>query len=1556
MNDDANIKQTHTTTAHTTQTKKCCRKRAIVISVLSTLLGLVLLVLLLPTLLSTSWGAGLIAGQVNSRMAGEVRMGRLSLGWFSGQRIENVVIHDKARSVDVVTIKAVDLPGVTLWQWLSGGRALGVIRIDEPIVHVERLADGSLNLAQVFAPPGASGTATQSRSSGGGAAGAITLPADLSGRLQITNGRIIFKQTSAEVSAGQPSEVRDLQVDVNLVNTQAMEGLLTAKLQQGATQGQVQVKFNADQLSTPTHQLQWQKARVDAQMELANLPVALVEVFTGQPGRLRELLGDQVTGKATMAGDVANLSAELSATSANASLTLQAQRVTKNDASMLTIKPGSQVRLTLTPSALTAWSTPKSASDQQAVKLLQPTSIELVFEDVQLGEKHGRIMPAQTSGTVRLAIGEAAVDLGEPTGVVTLRDSRGLVELKGSAQPVLTAQLRAKAVVQGKTGQVNADVRLRDFYDVAGQLRTDKLTGSAMLDVRNWPVALVDALAKTDGLLVEALGPTVDMSLQGDMALDSSNGKPTGPVKLSINTKQLRGEIAGQLDEKGLTIPTGQQLTYRAEPKVIGDLLARFSKEGSALGQVKLTGPAELQLTLGETRLPLQGNPLTGLQTQITLTATALDFTGLATLDSLRLDDTRLALTYDAGKRAMNADMDASAIYAGEKAPVGMTLQFTDLIDAQGKFTPATMQGTVIARADNVHSSFIDTFVSMPEFGVNALGKNLNLHLSADIKPAASAKAKLPNAHYVFMAVADKLVFKAQGQIDEQNITLQTSEPARFTIEPALIEVLRKHQPNLASALDGRGLVQAATITLDPLRLHLPRTTNDVKSSLRFSGKVNVNRLSITGDERLAGVDIVDLSLDLLDTTLAQGIDAKLTASVMHQRQTGRVLANIKLNDLLGNAPGGPVFKVPARLDNFPVSVIDQFMNQPGKYAALLGDKLDRVEVIDLSNTQVDRRDYGFNVLIQSEQVSGPIKGHFKPGEVAVVDEGSRLTINITPQRFPFLQKHWLSSKADDKALVLVEPTSIELAVNQAQVRFAQPVVGQVNETLQNHTSANKPEAALAINPEQSMVKLAVTAQPMRWRLPAKQLEVNVSELSAELGGTNLAQEQTLQLRSAYQVRSLSPANAGAAPQIGQLTSTTRLRQLFDAQGRFNAANLGFATQTNVTALPVTLLDEMMGQQGKLIAALGPSVDVEVNTQYDPGQGGPLQARISSAHLNTRVAGDFDKDMVLSLREDAQLTFNVSSELAQQYLASVNFLLRDAQSSRGPVRLTLSRDGFRWPLRSMGRSMDKAVLNGWLELGTLRVKRGPGGELVGLLRLAGARIENRDEFDAMFSPLSFNLKEGLLTCSDLWMDTGDLRIGSQSRVFLTGKPTTPWGEVLLAIPGDTVLVVPGTRGRIDPKAIYTVGSVGPLNAIKPDLASLIKRIVAPVAGQAVGGDIGTAIGIGSAIFGAVSEGRRQPDQRDPDWFARATWPNRPALQVPAVTEPAPGGTTPSPSTTQPSTPQSAIEPQPAAQSQPAQGQPQQPAGNQPTAKPEEEIIRGLLQGLTQPRRERKEQR
>ncbi|MEM6314496.1 MAG: hypothetical protein AAF743_10435, partial [Planctomycetota bacterium] len=116
--------------------------------------GLVLVVALLPTLLSTGPGTNLVLGFVNDQVNGRVAAEDLSVGWFSGASMRGVEIFEPAATGDdqlVATVKSLDTE-LTLLGALGGtldfGETVGVIDIHRG--RVDR--NGKLNLAEIFAP------------------------------------------------------------------------------------------------------------------------------------------------------------------------------------------------------------------------------------------------------------------------------------------------------------------------------------------------------------------------------------------------------------------------------------------------------------------------------------------------------------------------------------------------------------------------------------------------------------------------------------------------------------------------------------------------------------------------------------------------------------------------------------------------------------------------------------------------------------------------------------------------------------------------------------------------------------------------------------------------------------------------------------------------------------------------------------------------------------------------------------------------------------------------------------------------------------------------------------------------------------------------------------------------------------------------------------------------------------------------------------------------------------------------------------------------------------
>ncbi len=167
------------------------------------LLLIVLLVALLPTLLSTGPLRGMVLRAVNKNLNGSVQVKSWSLGWFSGFTFKEVQVAD-TQGQAILEIQKVRLPASIPALLDSKKKNLGDIVIESPRAHLVFYADGTTNLAQVFAAEGKEPEAKP-------AAEPQPLGFDVSGKIVVTDASI-----TAQVPEAPAFEVKNLNVDVHI--------------------------------------------------------------------------------------------------------------------------------------------------------------------------------------------------------------------------------------------------------------------------------------------------------------------------------------------------------------------------------------------------------------------------------------------------------------------------------------------------------------------------------------------------------------------------------------------------------------------------------------------------------------------------------------------------------------------------------------------------------------------------------------------------------------------------------------------------------------------------------------------------------------------------------------------------------------------------------------------------------------------------------------------------------------------------------------------------------------------------------------------------------------------------------------------------------------------------------------------------------------------------------------------------------------------------------------------------------------------------------------------
>ena len=165
--------------------------RTVLLLAVLLVLGLVLLVALAPTLLSTRPAVNFALGKVNAKLNGRVEVGSVSLGWTTGVRIDGLRVFDDAH-VQIAQAEHVVCP-MPLYKAISGSYPLGHTVVDGLAFDAKYDAQGRLNFARlVKSQPGPPSSPSPTPSTPAKPSSSPSEPAklpDVSGDLELTNAR-----------------------------------------------------------------------------------------------------------------------------------------------------------------------------------------------------------------------------------------------------------------------------------------------------------------------------------------------------------------------------------------------------------------------------------------------------------------------------------------------------------------------------------------------------------------------------------------------------------------------------------------------------------------------------------------------------------------------------------------------------------------------------------------------------------------------------------------------------------------------------------------------------------------------------------------------------------------------------------------------------------------------------------------------------------------------------------------------------------------------------------------------------------------------------------------------------------------------------------------------------------------------------------------------------------------------------------------------------------------------------------------------------------------------
>ncbi|WP_428388225.1 hypothetical protein [Mucisphaera sp.] len=259
---------------------------------------LIVLVALLPAIASSGWVRGLVLGQVNGTIPGQVHVDSWSVGWFSEAVVEGVSLVD-ADGVMVFEMERVDAGEVTVWGLLRDWERFGKVAVVRPRLEVVRGADGVTNVERALglvggsSGGGGSGTGAGAGSTGGGGVPMVGVPFGVRGEVEVVEGevRVVDEGLGVEhvvgFEAGFALETLD---DVHLwlaspvgygeVEDETASGLFAS--------------LQGSQWVAPDGRLTLGTGQLTGQAKLKRFPSEVVDAILGRRD-VSELLGEVIT-------------------------------------------------------------------------------------------------------------------------------------------------------------------------------------------------------------------------------------------------------------------------------------------------------------------------------------------------------------------------------------------------------------------------------------------------------------------------------------------------------------------------------------------------------------------------------------------------------------------------------------------------------------------------------------------------------------------------------------------------------------------------------------------------------------------------------------------------------------------------------------------------------------------------------------------------------------------------------------------------------------------------------------------------------------------------------------------------------------------------------------------------------------------------------------------------------------------------------------------------------------------------------------------------------------
>ncbi len=1311
----------------------------------------------LPWLLGTAPGRAFIASKISAGSR-RITIDSLDLSWSGEQAVRGLRIRD-AQGREVANVSAA-FRG-SLWSWATGSRDFGAVVLAGNVTVYESPPAGEPKRGGGKAP--STGTP--------GAPADILIPEGVKAALQLDALSVTYVPLPG---SGQPAmAVRDVTGALTVDGRSPATLKLAGTTEIGTSRGSFAVDASVSGFAAADGSLQTDKAKFEAEISGENLPVPIVERMIGEHGRLTALLGESVnlTINATggMIGGKAALTAESPRFAAAFAATVDAQR-------RLTLTQG-QATLAADQRTLEAL---LSAEQRAGLALTKQATATLSISrfTAQLPVADQPLDISSASLDAILSIAAASIDTGRED--LTAAELRELAVQVSSDDPTKEIRIKAGGAVTSQlagqpqpiTAPVKADLALVRAFTADGAWSSETLGIAGTVRTQDVPTSLIDVLAGAEGWIVDAAGPMVARAeLTAEADAGAGNATMIGAalsapqVQASARLRMAEGRVAsieGQPIEASLTVSPAMR-------NRLAVLLARSSPQM----QLDEGGRATLRLTSLSMSIPGESSPeswkTAAIEGSLMLqnargTYLPSPAEGEEALPPRRYDIETFTADFRTASARDTIAVDVKASLRQDGVPLALRAraEVAAAFDADKRqMTVETEETTVPLEVITAWSGEQAEVVSEALGGPVVLTLNA-MHFAGGVSANAKVRGERTDAQLTYAMQNERTLFELRGA---QRATpalvaaLLGSERVAVLAEPADLTFVLATPAQSAAGAEFNDW---------PLKLDAS-TRRAVFSGLKgvpgLLTAVNVQLdadwpagLSSAGRYILAG----ELS-DGLSTVAGISADASYTIGGDWMKSRGRI--EIKQIDV--------------------ASLERTLALESGVLTAWLGGKgaLEVGSVLDAGGRLTD----DLLVAAQFDRASGRIAGRIAEDRLIVNTPGTVKT-RVEQARLGQLLNKWTGAiEAKDAARLWTAREDADLG---ATIR-----------------SISLPLAALS-GEEYDPRLFSIDADVSVPRLALRQggTDISLAETLLKISGKSLAEGMALNFKSTTQT--------GAGPAAGGIDLSGLVKA-----ATFRPEDRRYSLSGTMRGVPVAIVDALARLDGQLVAAVGSSMDMQLNLAEAHRNGGTLSASITTANGTLAVpkADLRDNTLVVEAANPASASLEVTPEMSTTLLSNVNPLLYDVRKKAGPIafnasRLVLPLDG------------DVSKLGGQftLDLGQLYVPtKGILGEFLGQLKPKTDQSEP-DRVETTIPPITGRINKGVLEYDKFIMQSQAFEITTSGKVdlvkrrldLLASVPLIGWKSVF----ADMTKIAPAFLTDIPVNVPFYLVVRGPIDKpeIKPD--------------------------------------------------------------------------------------------------------------------------------------------